>query len=75
MSTMSKSIVLASAAIMTDLEPAPISPEWILSGTPEARAVLKALAKGSAKSLLTQEAAAALKRLGARPTEDKASGS
>ena len=40
---MSKSIVLASAATMADLEPAPIPPDWILSGTPEAHA--KELAK------------------------------
>jgi len=44
-------------------------------GTSEARTVLKALAKGNAKSQLTQEAAAALKRVTARPTADKASGS
>jgi len=43
MKTMSKTIVLASAATIADLEPAPISPDWILSGTPEARA--KTLAK------------------------------
>ena len=39
---MSKSIVLASAATMVDLEPAPISRDCILSGTPEARSKLLA---------------------------------
>jgi uncharacterized cupin superfamily protein len=34
---MSKSVAFASAATMTDLEPSPISPDWILSGTPVAR--------------------------------------
>src|SRR3981081_1369775 len=33
---MSKSIVIATAASL-DLEPAPISPDWILAGAPEAR--------------------------------------
>jgi uncharacterized cupin superfamily protein len=33
---MSKSIVIAAAASV-DLEPAPISPDWILAGAPEAR--------------------------------------
>jgi uncharacterized protein len=40
--TMSKSITLASASIMTDLEPSPISADWIVSGTPEARSKLLA---------------------------------
>jgi uncharacterized cupin superfamily protein len=33
---MPRAIMLAAAAA-TDLEPAPISPDWILSGTPETR--------------------------------------
>jgi uncharacterized cupin superfamily protein len=33
---MSKSIMIATASSV-DLEPAPISPDWILAGTPEAR--------------------------------------
>jgi hypothetical protein len=33
---MSKSIVMAAAAT-ADLEPAPVSPDWILDGTPEMR--------------------------------------
>ena len=36
------------------------------AGTPEAREVLRALAKGAADAALTQEAAAALERLGRR---------
>jgi uncharacterized cupin superfamily protein len=39
---MSESIVMATAAT-ADLEPAPIRPDWILGGTPEAR--MKKLAK------------------------------
>jgi uncharacterized cupin superfamily protein len=41
---MPKSIVLADTASV-DLEPIPISPDWILAGTPEARG--KILAKSS----------------------------
>ena len=33
---MSKAIVVAAAAT-ADLEPAPVSPEWVLDGTPETR--------------------------------------
>jgi uncharacterized protein len=39
---MSRSIVLDSAVTMVDLEPSPISPDWILSGKPEARSKLLA---------------------------------
>jgi uncharacterized cupin superfamily protein len=38
-----KSIVIEAAISSTDLEPAPISPDWVLAGTPEARS--KILAK------------------------------
>jgi uncharacterized protein len=39
----SKSILIEAAAASADLEPAPISPKWILAGTPQARS--KTLAK------------------------------
>jgi uncharacterized protein len=39
---MSRSIVLGSAATMTDLAPSPISADWIISGKPEARSKLLA---------------------------------
>lgn len=41
---MSESIVIAAAAA-ADLQPAPITPGWILSGTPEARNKLMALSE------------------------------
>ena len=58
MSTMSKSIVLASAATMADLEPAPISPDWILSGTPEARAKLLAKSHDGTSYIMVWECSA-----------------
>jgi uncharacterized cupin superfamily protein len=58
MSTMSKSIVLASAATMTDLEPAPISPDWILSGTPEARAKMLAKSRDGTSYIMVWECSA-----------------
>jgi uncharacterized protein len=33
----SKSIVIAAALATSDLEPAPIAPDWVLDGSPEAR--------------------------------------
>ena len=39
---MSRSIVLGSALTIADLEPSPISPDWILSGKPEANSKLLA---------------------------------
>ncbi len=39
---MSRQIALASAAAMADLKPSPISTDWIISGTPAARAKLLA---------------------------------
>lgn len=39
---MHNSIVLASSAKMADLKPSPISANWIVSGTPEARSKLLA---------------------------------
>jgi uncharacterized cupin superfamily protein len=55
---MSKSIVLASAATMADLEPAPISPDWILSGTPEARAKLLAKSHDGTSYIMVWECSA-----------------
>jgi uncharacterized protein len=36
-SVLSKSIVIAAAVAAADLEPAPISTDWVLDGSPEAR--------------------------------------
>lgn len=47
---MSRSIVMAAAAT-ADLEPAPIPPDWILNGTPEARS--KELAKSRDRTSYT----------------------
>ena len=55
---MSKSIVLASAATMADLKPAPISPNWILSGTPKARAKLLAKSHDGTSYVMVWECSA-----------------
>jgi uncharacterized protein len=51
---MSKSIVIA-AAKAADLEVAPISPDWILSGTPEARNRLLAKSYDGTASIMVWE--------------------
>jgi uncharacterized cupin superfamily protein len=51
---MSSSIVIAAAA-SSDLEPAPISPDWILSGTPEARSKLLATSHDGASCVMVWE--------------------
>lgn len=51
---MSSSIVIAAAA-SSDLEPAPISPGWILSGTPEARSKLLATSHDGASCVMVWE--------------------
>jgi len=51
---MDQSIVIA-ATNATDLEPAPITPSWILSGTPQARNKLLATSKDRTSSILVWE--------------------
>ncbi len=51
---MSSSIVIAAAAT-SDLEPAPISPDWILSGTPDARSKLLATSHDGASCVMVWE--------------------
>ena len=54
---MSKSIVIA-AATAADLELSPISPDWILSGTPEARNKLLAKSYDGTSSIMVWECTA-----------------
>jgi uncharacterized cupin superfamily protein len=51
---MSDSIVI-SATNATDLDPAPIAPSWILSGTPEARAKVMAKSKDNTSYIMVWE--------------------
>jgi uncharacterized protein len=51
---MPSSIVIAAAAT-SDLEPAPISADWILSGTPEARSKLLATSHDGASCVMVWE--------------------
>ena len=53
-----KSIVIAAAASSTDLEPAPISPDWILTGTPEARSKMLAKSNDRTSSIWVWECTA-----------------
>jgi uncharacterized cupin superfamily protein len=55
---MSKSIVLASSATMDDLDPAPISADWILSGKPEARSKLLAKSHDGTSYIMVWECTA-----------------
>jgi uncharacterized cupin superfamily protein len=54
---MSSSIVIAAAA-SSDLEPAPISPDWILGGKPEARSKLLANSHDGASCVMVWECTA-----------------
>jgi uncharacterized cupin superfamily protein len=56
--TVSRSIVLRSAATIDDLEPSPICPDWILSGTPEARSKLLAKSHDSTSYAVVWECSA-----------------
>jgi len=56
-SSTAKSIVIEAAA-SADLEPAPISPEWILAGTPEARSKLLAKSRDRTSSIIVWECSA-----------------
>jgi len=51
---MSQSIVIAAAAT-ADLDPAPITPGWILSGAPDARAKLLAISQDKTSSIVAWE--------------------
>lgn len=65
---MSSSIVIAAAA-SSDLEPAAISPDWILSGTPEARSKLLATSHDGAACVMVWECTAG--RFNWRYSEDE----
>src|SRR5689334_7771377 len=52
-----RSIILADAASI-DLEPAPISPDWILAGTPQARSKLLAKSHDRTSSIMVWECTA-----------------
>ena len=52
-----RSIVIAAAA-SADLEPAPISPDWILAGTPQARSKLLAKSHDRTSSIMVWECTA-----------------
>src|SRR6266446_5766048 len=54
MGILAKSILL-EAASSADLEPAPISPDWILAGTPEARSRLLAKSGDRTSSIMVWE--------------------
>jgi uncharacterized protein len=49
------SIVIESAASIDDFAPAPISPDWILAGTPEARSKLLAKSRDRTSSIVVWE--------------------
>jgi uncharacterized protein len=51
---MSKSIVIEAAA-SANLEPAPISPDWILAGTPEARSKMLVKSRDRTSSITVWE--------------------
>ena len=57
MVTPAKSIVIEAAA-STDLEPAPISPDWILAGTPEARSKMVVKTRDRTSSITVWECTA-----------------
>jgi len=54
---MSKSIVIADAA-SAKLEPAPISPDWILAGTPETRSKILAKSRDGTSYIMVWECTA-----------------
>jgi uncharacterized cupin superfamily protein len=57
MGILAKSILIEAAA-SADLEPAPISPDWILAGTPEARSKLLAKSHDRTSSIVVWECTA-----------------
>jgi uncharacterized protein len=50
--------ILIEAASSADLEPAPISPDWILAGTPEARSKMLAKSHDRTSSIIVWECTA-----------------
>src|SRR5262245_47920666 len=53
-----KSILIEAAAAAVDLQPAPISPKWILAGTPQARSKTLAKSHDGTSSILVWECSA-----------------
>src|SRR5215475_8967104 len=49
---MSPPIVIAPSTVVTDLAPAPIPPEWIIAGSPEARSRQLARSQDGASSVM-----------------------